>query len=75
MGSGALWGWLQNFVGVSNQVSLFLSSSIAMLWRDMAGVIASATVNCADSNFRSRGFPLELLRGGSERLGYSKGDR
>lgn len=28
VGSGALWGWLQNFVGVSNQVRL----QIFFLW-------------------------------------------
>ena len=57
IGSGQLWGWLQNIVGVSNQVS----------------VTASFLILYSDSFWRSHGCLSGLLAGDSERPGFYKG--
>jgi amino acid permease len=56
IGSGQLWGWLQNIVGVSNQV---------WFW-PFAGQLKPVHVS---TYCRLHGFPLDLRVGDSERLG------
>lgn len=57
IGSGELWGWLQNIVGVSNQVCPPLK-----LWDECS----------LFTHFRSRGYLLDCLAGGFGRPGSSK---
>lgn len=60
IGSGQLWGWLQNIVGVSNQVSL--------------RVIPRLALSNEFIHFRLRGSPSDLRAGGSDELGCFKDD-
>lgn len=59
IGSGELWGWLQNIVGVSNQV-IFHFPSVEM------------SISCI--HIRSLGYPLVCRVGDSVRLGLNKED-
>lgn len=56
IGSGQLWGWLQNIVGVSNQVSVTLLCSILFVL----------------SPSRLHGYPLASPAGDSEGLGLPR---
>lgn len=62
VGRGALWGWLQNFVGVSNQVCFVV---IFLLGGGSVGLMSG----------RLRGCRLASRRGGSGRRGCSRDDR
>lgn len=73
VGSGALWGWLQNFVGVSNQVRhlVFFVCNCSVLvrysWAKMSDFkIAWVSIGIASWRFRKawvqQGRPLEELK-------------
>lgn len=64
IGSGQLWGWLQNIVGVSNQVRGFLEGPCGR-WALMGG-------DWAD---RLRGCRLGWRAGGLGRRGSARGGR
>jgi len=58
IGTGQVWGWLQNIVGVSNQVRWFLPVLVEEFW--LMGLR------------RLRGSPLEFRVGGSGKHGLAK---
>jgi amino acid permease len=60
IGSGELWGWLQNIVGVSNQVC-------SALWKCLHPTVSNAAP-------RLHGSLLDSQVGGSEVRGYVKED-
>lgn len=52
IGSGALWGWLQNLVGVSNQVHIFIISLLSPTMANSITKIAWFSIGLASWRFR-----------------------
>lgn len=52
IGSGQLWGWLQNIVGVSNQVSCRMWSDYIRIYSHLIGQIAWLSIGLASWRFR-----------------------
>ena len=86
IGNGRLWAWLQNLVGVSNQVRVFLHTGPGE--GRFHGGVCNAALMCARSftslhpvscrvpcNSRSRGCRLGSRRGASVPRGRSKAGR